>query len=118
MRLILGVGATSDASSDDVWVLISETLAQQGFSVDDVFAVATLVTKRDFLAPLCAEHRWELITHTAEELAAVPVPQPSGHAQQAVGTASVAEAAAMLHGTLVVGKTVGVKATVAVARHP
>ena len=117
MRLVLGVGATSGASLDDVSALISETLAQQGLSRDDVFAVATIVTKRDFLAPLCAEHRWELITHTAEELAAVPVTDPGVHAQEAVGTPSVAEAAARLHGTLLVGKTAGPTATVAVARH-
>jgi cobalt-precorrin 5A hydrolase len=59
---------------------------------------------------------WPLTGHAAAVLAAVPVPTPSARVAAAVGTASVAEAAALLGGArLVVGKTVHGRVTVAVA---
>jgi cobalamin biosynthesis protein CbiG len=50
----------------------------------------------------------------------VPVPSPSARVATLVGTASVAEAAALLGGgrELVVGKTVHGRVTVAVTRGP
>lgn len=64
-----------------------------------------------------AESRgWPLIGHPAAELAAVRVPSPSAGVAERVGTGSVAEAAALLHGsTLLVPKTVHGRVTVAVA---
>jgi cobalt-precorrin 5A hydrolase/precorrin-3B C17-methyltransferase len=115
MSLVLGVGATSTATTAEIDLLISTTLAQQGLSLTDVRAVATVDRRREALAPLCASHGWELVTHTADELAQVGV-SGSPRVQQAVGTPSVAEAAALLHGELLVGKTAGATATVAVAR--
>jgi histidinol-phosphate aminotransferase len=60
---------------------------------------------------------WPLTGHPATALAAVAVPGPSDRVAAAVGTPSVAEAAALLGGgRLVVGKTVHGRVTVAVAR--
>ncbi|WP_231558065.1 Rv2231c family pyridoxal phosphate-dependent protein CobC, partial [Modestobacter caceresii] len=66
-----------------------------------------------------ARRGWPLTGHPADALAAVPVPAPSVRVAAAVGTASVAEAAALLEGgRLVVGKTVHGRVTVAVAVDP
>jgi cobalamin biosynthesis protein CbiG len=57
-----------------------------------------------------------LTGHPAAALARVAVPAPSARVAAAVGTASVAEAAALLAGgSLLVGRTVHGRVTVAVA---
>jgi cobalamin biosynthesis protein CbiG len=59
---------------------------------------------------------WPLTGHPAAVLAAVAVPTPSEGVAAAIGTPSVAEAAALLGGgSLVVRKTVHGRVTVAVA---
>ena len=61
----------------------------------------------------------KIVSFTAAELAAVEVPNPSHRVAQALDTASVAEAAAILAtygGELVVGKCVGRGVVVAAAR--
>ncbi len=64
-----------------------------------------------------ASRGWALVGLPAEELAGVPVPTPSARVAAAVGTPSVAEAAALAGGgELVVPKTVVGAVTVAVVR--
>lgn len=53
--------------------------------------------------------------HSAEELAPVEVPNPSTTVSRYVGTPSVSEAAAMLHGTLITEKKKGEKWTLAIS---
>lgn len=69
---------------------------------------------------VAARRGWALIAFTAEELAAQPVPHPSAATAARVGTASVAEAAALLAagpaGELIVPKRVYPCVTVAVSR--
>jgi cobalamin biosynthesis protein CbiG len=80
--------------------------------------LATLDTRAAEPGVLAAAERlgWPLVGHPAAELAAVPVPAPSGRVAAAVGTPSVAEAAALLGGgELLMGKTVCGRVTVAVA---
>ncbi|WP_245821138.1 cobalamin biosynthesis protein [Geodermatophilus pulveris] len=68
------------------------------------------------LVGAAAARGWPLTGHPAAALAAVPVPSPSARVAAAVGTPSVAEAAALLGGgTLLVGRTVVGRVTVAVA---
>ncbi|RBY78336.1 cobalamin biosynthesis protein CbiG [Geodermatophilus sp. TF02-6] len=63
-----------------------------------------------------AARGWTLTGHPVEALAAVPVAAPSARVAAAVGTPSVAEAAALLGGgQLLVGRTVVGRVTVAVA---
>ena len=67
------------------------------------------------LTRAAARRGWPLTGYRAEELARVPVPTPSSRVAQTVGTPSVAEAAALLGGgVLVVPKTVHGRVTVAV----
>lgn len=116
--LVLGIGASRGVSIEELDELVTTTLTQQGLSPRSVSLVATVDAKGDEAAILEMCHRtgWSLVTHDAAALAEVDVPNPSRHPLEAVGTPSVAEAAAMLHGDLVVPKTKSAMATVAVSR--
>ena len=116
--LVVGVGASKGVTADEVERLIEATLADAGLSVLSVGGLATATAKADEpgLVALARRRGWSLTTHPSEVLAAVPVPNPSGAPLAAIGTPSVAEAAASLAGELVVEKSKSAMATVAVAR--
>ncbi|MGB8650137.1 MAG: precorrin-3B C(17)-methyltransferase [Mycobacteriales bacterium] len=116
--LVLGIGASKGVSVEELDALVTTTLAAQGLSARSVSFVATVDAKadEDGIVQLCARTGWPLVTHASSELAEVAVPNPSEHPLEAVGTPSVAEAAASLHGDLVVEKTKSPMATLAVSR--
>jgi cobalt-precorrin 5A hydrolase/precorrin-3B C17-methyltransferase len=116
--LVLGIGSSSGVSVEELDELITTTLEQQGLSARSISFVATVDAKANEhgILDMCARTGWSLVTHAAEDLAQVDVPNPSQHPLDAVGTPSVAEAAAMLHGDLIVEKTKSAMATVAVSR--
>jgi cobalt-precorrin 5A hydrolase/precorrin-3B C17-methyltransferase len=116
--LVLGIGSSSGVSVEELDELITTTLAQQRLSARSVSFVATVDAKANEygILDMCARTGWSLVTHAAEDLAQQDVPNPSQHPLNAVGTPSVAEAAAMMHGDLIVEKTKSAMATVAVAR--
>jgi cobalt-precorrin 5A hydrolase/precorrin-3B C17-methyltransferase len=116
--LVLGIGASKGVKVEEVQELVTTTLAAHGLSSLSVSHVATVDAKADEggIVGLCAKTGWPLVTHPAEVLAATPVPNPSDHPLEAVGTPSVAEAAALQHGDLVVEKTKSAMATVAISR--
>lgn len=116
--LVLGIGSSRGVDVDELDTLVTSTLDAAGLALGSVTAVATVQAKADEagILALCARHGWPLRTFASETLAAVDVPHPSDAPLRAVGTPSVAEAAAMLHGELVVPKTASAMATVAVAR--
>jgi cobalamin biosynthesis protein CbiG len=84
--------------------------------------VATLdkKTQEPALQTLCTERGWPLHGHDAASLRDVDVPTPSSVVEQAVGTPSVSEAAALREAgdgaTLVLAKQVSGRVTVAIAR--
>ena len=120
--LVVGVGSSTGAESDEVVALVATTLAEAGLSADSLQAVATIDRRRHH--PAITGLGLPVTAFGAEKLAAVAVPNPSDAARRAVGTASVCEAAALLAAgdgaTLVVEKRTSKNATVAVARrrHP
>jgi cobalt-precorrin 5A hydrolase/precorrin-3B C17-methyltransferase len=116
--LVLGIGASRGVKVEELQELVVTTLAAQGLSSLSVSHVATVDAKADEggIVGLCAKTGWPLVTHSAEVLAATEVPNPSEHPLEAVGTPSVAEAAAMQYGDLVVEKVKSPMATLAVAR--
>jgi cobalt-precorrin 5A hydrolase/precorrin-3B C17-methyltransferase len=118
--LVVGVGASRGVKVEELQELVTSTLVAHGLSSLSVAHVATVDAKADEggIVGLCAKAGWPLVTHAAEVLAATPVPNPSAHPLEAVGTPSVAEAAALQHGDLVVEKVKSPMATVAVARIP
>ncbi|ANS64345.1 precorrin methylase [Streptomyces lincolnensis] len=98
--LVVGVGASKGAPVDEVLGLIEASLADAGLSARSVAELATVDAKAEEPGIVEAAGRLgvRLVTHSAEELAAVEVPHPSDAPLAAVGTPSVAEAAALLRG--------------------
>lgn len=120
--LVVGVGASRGASAAELLELLDGALAGAGLSALSVRELATITVKGEEPGIVEAARRrgWPLVTHGPERLAAVAVPNPSERVRAEVGTASVAEAAAMIGtppGELVVPKVKSAMATVAVARH-
>ncbi|MFF3708093.1 precorrin-3B C(17)-methyltransferase [Streptomyces phaeochromogenes] len=98
--LVVGVGASKGAPVDEVLGLVQEALRDAGLSVKSVAELATVDAKAEEPGILGAAERLgvPVVTYGAEELAAVDVPNPSDAPLAAVGTRSVAEAAALLRG--------------------
>ncbi|MFE2303376.1 precorrin-3B C(17)-methyltransferase [Streptomyces sp. NPDC059445] len=126
--LVVGVGASRGASVEEVLDLVRDALREAGLSVPSVAGLATVDAKSEEPGIVGAAERLgvPVVTYTAEELAAVAVPNPSDAPLAAVGTPSVAEAAALLGGgELLVPKRKSVRAdgrpamaTCAVVRRP
>ena len=117
--LAVGVGASRGVTAAEVLSLIDAVLAEAGLSPLSVAALATVDAKADEpgITEAAAGRGWPLVSYPAAVLAAVPVPNPSAAARAAVGTASVAEAAALTRGdVLVAAKHKSARATAAVAR--
>ncbi|MFJ9149289.1 precorrin-3B C(17)-methyltransferase [Streptomyces sp. NPDC102270] len=98
--LVVGVGASKGAPVEEVLELIEGSLREAGLSPKSIAHLATVDAKAQEPGIVAAAERLgvPLVTHSAEELAAVAVPNPSDAPLAAVGTPSVAEAAALVHG--------------------
>ncbi|MGW5426496.1 precorrin-3B C(17)-methyltransferase [Streptomyces sp. NPDC004059] len=123
--LVVGVGASKGAPVEEVLGLIEGALREAGLSPKSVAELATVDAKAKEPGLVAAAGRLgvPLVTYSAEELAAVEVPNPSEAPLAAVGTPSVAEAAALVRGgELLVPKTKSqarpAMATCAVVRRP
>ena len=116
--LVAGVGCSTTASPDEVRDLLEEVLADAGLAPASVAVVATIDRRLAHQAVVGLGRPVQ--SFAAGRLAAVDVPNPSGTVAAAVGTPSVAEAAALLAagpgGELAVSKRASARATVAVAR--
>ena len=118
--LRVGVGASRGAPAAEIGQLIDDTLVELGVSARSVRYLATADVKADEpgLLAAAAGRGWPVVTFPASRLAAVPVPNPSEVVRRAVGTPSVAEAAALIEpgSVLLAAKRASAHATVAVAR--
>lgn len=122
--LVLGAGASRDADPDGLADAAADALERSGRHPSSVSAVATADIKASEAAVVALARRLDvpLLTYPAEVLAAQPVPNPSDVVAGAVGTPSVAEAAALVAagpGASLVGEklvSAGRDSTVAVAR--
>lgn len=116
--LVVGIGSSTGAPPDLVADLVRSTLAAHRLSAASVASVATI--DRRLEEPAIVALGWPTRGYSSAELATVAVPTPSTVVESAVGTPSVAEAAALLAGgpgaSLVVTKQMNAVATVAVAR--
>ncbi|MFF1375165.1 Rv2231c family pyridoxal phosphate-dependent protein CobC [Streptomyces sp. NPDC058308] len=98
--LVVGVGACEDAPADEVLGLVREAVREAGFPEGAVAKLATVDVKGEEPAIVRAA-QWlgvPLVTYSARELAEVTVPNPTARSRAAVGTPSVAEAAALRGG--------------------
>jgi len=110
----VGVGTSPGVPASEVLAAIDAVLPAAAGPV----RLATLDARatEPGLREAAARRGWPLTGHPAAVLAGVAVPTPSARVAAAVGTASVAEAAALLAGgALVVPKTAHGRVTVAVA---
>jgi cobalt-precorrin 5A hydrolase / precorrin-3B C17-methyltransferase len=133
--LVVGVGASTGVTAGEAGRLIDETLAAAGLSPRSVrwLATADIKAREPGLVAAARQRGWAIVTAPAAQLATIDVPTPSEIVRAAVGTPSVAEAAALLvaegaqeHGgpgpggpggaRLVVTKRSSARATAAVAR--
>ncbi|MFF7738496.1 precorrin-3B C(17)-methyltransferase [Streptomyces sp. NPDC007984] len=98
--LVVGVGASKGAPVEEVLGLVEGALREAGLSVASVAELATVDAKAEEPGIVEAARRLgvPLVTYSAGELAGVDVPNPSDAPLAAVGTPSVAEAAALVGG--------------------
>ncbi|MEV8413409.1 precorrin-3B C(17)-methyltransferase [Streptomyces niveus] len=95
--LVVGVGASRGAGVDEVYGLVVDVLRDAGLSALSVGELATVDAKADEpgIVGAAAELGVPVRTYPAGVLASVDVPNPSDAPLAAVGTPSVAEAAAL-----------------------
>ncbi|MCX4810123.1 precorrin-3B C(17)-methyltransferase [Streptomyces sp. NBC_01239] len=98
--LVVGVGASKGAPVDEVLGLVESAVRDAGLSLASLAQLATVDAKSEEPGIVETARRLgvPLVTYSAEELAAVEVPNPSDAPLAAVGTPSVAEAAALVGG--------------------
>lgn len=98
--LVVGVGASRGAPVEEVLGLVEDALREAGLSAASVAELATVDAKAEEAGIVEAARRLgvPLVTYSAGELAGVDVPNPSDAPLAAVGTPSVAEAAALVGG--------------------
>ncbi|MER7184629.1 precorrin-3B C(17)-methyltransferase [Streptomyces hyaluromycini] len=98
--LVVGVGASQGAPVDEVLALIGAALRDAGLSPRSIAELATVDAKAEEpgIVEAAARLGVPLVTYSAGELAGVQVPNPSDAPLAAVGTPSVAEAAALVRG--------------------
>jgi cobalamin biosynthesis protein CbiG len=114
----IGIGAVAGVRAEEVLAAVGVALERVPAGASQV-CLATLDTRAAEPGLVAAAGRLgvPLTGHPAAVLAQVPVPTPSARVAAAVGTPSVAEAAALAGGgELLLGKTVCGRVTVAVAR--
>ncbi|MBV9119094.1 MAG: precorrin-3B C(17)-methyltransferase [Chloroflexi bacterium] len=97
-RLTVGIGCSRGAQAIEIEELVRTSLAQIDHSMADVACAASFQGKHDEPGILQFAERWKLPLrfYDAQQLRAIEVPQPSSVVEAAVGTPSVAEAAALL----------------------
>jgi precorrin-4 C11-methyltransferase len=122
-RLVAGIGCSSGAPADEIEALLRSSLEAAGLAPGGLGLLATLDRKlsEPGLQQLAAELQLELKGYSQTELDKVVVPNPSAVVRRAVGTSSVAEAAALLasdDGALLTPKRASQHATVALAERP
>jgi cobalt-precorrin 5A hydrolase/precorrin-3B C17-methyltransferase len=111
--LWLGLGCERDTSPSLVERLVDQSLRSHGLAAAAVAGLASITLKSDetALLELARRRGWPLRFFPAAALAEVAVPHPSARVEQEVGTASVAEAAAILAATAAESNDAGAPAS-------
>ncbi|MYY81493.1 MULTISPECIES: Rv2231c family pyridoxal phosphate-dependent protein CobC [unclassified Streptomyces] len=98
--LVVGVGACEDAPVEEVLGLVRDAVREAGLAESAVAELATVDVKgaEPGIVGAAARLGVPVVTYTAAELSDVTVPNPTARSRAAVGTPSVAEAAALRGG--------------------
>lgn len=119
--LVAGMGCNRDTPVEALRELLEATFADAGLAIGSLATIASVDAKADEpgLIDLAAQLGVPFRTYPAAELAEQDAPNPSDAVEAAVGTASVAEAAALSSGAdLLVPKQRTSQATCAIGRIP
>ena len=119
--LVAGLGCNRGTSAEALADLLTRTLAEANLAPASLSAITSVDAKadEDGLVDLARRLGVPLVTHPADTLAGVEVPNPSAAPAAAVGTPSVAEASVLALGAdLVVPKRKTPEGTCAVGRLP
>ena len=95
--IAIGLGARRGTSEEDLTNAVDTVLREAGLTDSDVGVLATIDRRAGEhpVREMARKKGWELAPLTAAELAREDVPNPSDAVRAAVGTGSVAEAAAL-----------------------
>ena len=96
--IIIGIGCERNTDENLIQRAINDSFAQNGLSTLSISGLATIDKKNDEigLLNLSKKNDWPIYYFSACELSSVDVPSPSNVVLNEMGTASVAEAAAVL----------------------
>lgn len=114
----IGIGLAHQASpAENVLSEILNAVSMAGVCLESIVDFNTIDVKADEpVIKLLQEDGMKVNFYTAEELSKMDVPNPSATVSKHVGTPSVSEAAAMIHGTLILPKQKGSNWTVAISK--
>jgi cobalt-precorrin 5A hydrolase len=121
VTVVLGLGARPGLPVDRLRAAALAVLGEAGLTAADVAVLATVDRRaaEDGVRSLALDLGWRLVGLPVADLAAQTVPNPSARVAGAMGTGSVAEAAALVAAgpgaTLLIAKRVLDGVTVAVA---
>lgn len=98
MKIAVGLGCDRGTSLDTLLTALLRALEMSGCNRFEITTFASIDAKCDEVAMLQLAELLErpIVFFSAEELAAVPVPNPSEVVRKYVGTPAVSEAAALL----------------------
>lgn len=97
MKVLVGIGCDRNTSLETLEAALGLALQQCGLNASAVIGIASIDKKNDetALLQLAKNHGWPLHFYRAEQLAQIPVPNPSAVVLKYMGTPAVAEAAAL-----------------------
>ena len=97
-KTALGIGCDRGSSLETLQSALAQALSRTGLEAAQIEGMASIDKKSDeaALLQLAACHGWPLSFFSADELAAVDVPNPSATVLKHMGTPAVSEAAALL----------------------
>ncbi len=99
--IIIGIGCERNTDEKLIQRAIEDSFSKNGLSLLSIAGIATIDKKNDELGllNLSERNKWPIYFFSALQLSKVKVPTPSNVVMNEMGTASVAEAAALLKGS-------------------
>ncbi|MBW3042731.1 precorrin-3B C(17)-methyltransferase [Prochlorococcus marinus] len=99
--IIIGIGCERNTDEKMIQRAIEESFTKNGLSLLSISCIATIDKKNNEigLLNLSKRNEWPIYFFSAHQLSKVKVPTPSNVVMNEMGTASVAEAAALLKGS-------------------
>lgn len=98
IKVMIGMGCDRNVSLQTLEIALEQALQLADLQQNSIVGLASIDKKNDEVAllELARKNGWRLHFFAAEELAKVPVPNPSEIVRKYMGTPAVAEAAALL----------------------